>query len=227
MCGIIGVFSKEFDLTISSKLDVALEKLRHRGPNSQAREVAIIDNATIVMGHARLSVIDLTPEAGQPMTTKDGRYSIVFNGEIYNYLELSQLLKRDGYVFKTDSDTEVLLAAWAKWGEACLDRLTGMFAFAILDRKSKNLIFVRDCFGIKPLFVSKKETNVYFSSELPALITLRGCGVQINLQRSYDYLVHGDYDSNEETFIDGVTQLPPGCLQVLNIADGSLSPPKH
>jgi asparagine synthase (glutamine-hydrolysing) len=227
MCGIIGVFSKEFDLTISSKLDVALEKLRHRGPNSHAREVAIIDNATIVMGHARLSVIDLTPEAGQPMTTKDGRYSIVFNGEIYNYLELSQLLKKDGYVFKTDSDTEVLLAAWAKWGEACLDRLTGMFAFAILDRKSKNLIFVRDCFGIKPLFVSKNETNVYFASELPALITLRGCGAQLNIQRSYDYLVHGDYDSNEETFIDGVSQLPPGCIQVLNIVTGSLSPPKH
>jgi len=227
MCGIIGVFSKEFDLTISSKLDVALEKLRHRGPNSQAREVSIIDNATIVMGHARLSVIDLTPEAGQPMTTKDGRYSIVFNGEIYNYLELSQLLKKDGYVFKTDSDTEVLLAAWAKWGEACLDRLIGMFAFAILDQKSKNLIFVRDCFGIKPLFICKKETNVYFSSELPALITLRGCGAQINMQRSYDYLVHGDYDSNEETFIDGVSQLPPGCIQVLNIATGSLSPPKY
>lgn len=227
MCGIIGVFSKEFDLTISSKLDVALEKLRHRGPNSQAREVAIIDNATIVMGHARLSVIDLTPEAGQPMTTKDGRYSIVFNGEIYNYLELSQLLKKDGYVFKTDSDTEVLLASWAKWGDKCLHRLVGMFAFAILDRTSKILTFVRDGFGIKPLFVTQSDDALYFSSELPALVALRGSGANLNLQRSYDYLVHGDYDSNEETFVDGVSQLPPGCIQVLNIVTGSLSPPKH
>lgn len=227
MCGIIGIFTKKSDIHIAGKLNVALEKLRHRGPNSQSSEVTTIDDATIVMGHARLSVIDLTQEADQPMTTSDSRYSIVFNGEIYNYLELRQLLKDDGYFFKTHSDTEVLLAAWAKWGEACLVRLTGMFAFAILDRKRKTLSFARDGFGIKPLFISQDESNLYFASELPALIALRGYGARINMQRSYDYLVHGDYDSNDETFVDGVSQLPPGCMQVLSIATGSLSPPEY
>ena len=227
MCGIIGIYAKESDLRNVSKLEIALEKLRHRGPNSQSLEVTEIDNATIVLGHARLSVIDLTSEAGQPMTTLDGRYSIVFNGEIYNHLELRGLLKNAGYLFKTHSDTEVLLAAWAKWGEACLDRLIGMFAFTILDHKIKTLTFIRDCFGIKPLFICKKESYLYFASELQALIALRGCGARINMQRSYDYLAHGDYDSNEETFVDGVTQLPPGCIQVLNIVTGSLSLPRH
>lgn len=225
MCGIIGIIAREADLHVVSKLETALEKLSHRGPNSQSLETTAIDDATIVLGHARLSVIDLTSEAGQPMTTLDGRYSIVFNGEIYNYLELRQILQDGGYLFKTHSDTEVLLAAWAKWGEACLDRLIGMFAFVILDHKSKNLSLVRDCFGIKPLFTSLVKSNFYFSSELPALVALRGVGASLNLQRSYDYLVHGDYDSNSQTFVDGINQLPPGCIQVFNIETGILTQP--
>ncbi len=225
MCGILGIIATKKDEDIANHFAVALEKLSHRGPNLQTSEVTIINNTTIILGHARLSVIDLTSDASQPMTTSDGRYSIIFNGEIYNYLELRKLLDENGYLFNTKSDTEVLLAAWATWGKACLDRVIGMFAFVILDRKYQTISLVRDCFGIKPLFTSKYNSNFYFSSELPALLALRGVGVGLNFQRSYDYLVHGDYDSNTETFVDGVNQLPPGCIQVFNINSNKITQP--
>ena len=201
--------------------------LKHRGPDCHRFETTEIDDSVVILGHARLSIIDLTGGADQPMTTTDQRFSIVFNGEIYNYLELKILLQESGYQFKTQSDTEVLLAAWAKWGVACLDRLVGMFAFAVLDRNSKTLSFVRDGFGIKPLFISQFQSNLYFSSELPALITLRGARASLNLQRTYDYLVHGDYDSNEQTFVQGVHQLSPGCIQVFDISTGLLTEPSR
>lgn len=229
MCGIIGAYSRkrELDPGVEIRLSQSLRMLKHRGPDCYRSEITDIDDARAILGHARLSIIDLTLGADQPMTTIDKRFSIVFNGEIYNYLELRELLKKEGFLFKTHSDTEVLLAAWAKWGDKCLHRLVGMFAFAILDRTSKTLTFVRDGFGIKPLFITQSDEALYFSSELPALIALRGSGAKLNLQRSYDYLVYGDYDSSGQTFVDGVNQLPPGCIQVLNIATGSLTSPRH
>ena len=227
MCGIIGAYSRkrELDPGLEIRLSQSLKMLKHRGPDCYRSEITDIDDKTVILGHARLSIIDLTLEADQPMTTIDERFSIVFNGEIYNYLELRELLQKEGFLFKTHSDTEVLLAAWAKWGDKCLHRLVGMFAFAILDRTSKTLTFVRDGFGIKPLFITQSDEALYFSSELPALIALRGSGANLNLQRSYDYLVYGDYDSNGQTFVDGVTQLEPGYIQVFNITSCELAPP--
>jgi asparagine synthase (glutamine-hydrolysing) len=227
MCGIIGSLSKKCDPAIDVIFSEALRMLKHRGPDCHRFETTEIDDSVVLLGHARLSIIDLTDDADQPMTTTNQRYSIIFNGEIYNYIELKNLLQDAGYKFSTKSDTEVLLAAWAKWGTACLDRLVGMFAFAVLDRVSKTISFVRDGFGIKPLFISQIESNLYFSSELPALITLRGSRTSLNLQRSYDYLVHGDYDSNEQTFVEGVNQIPPGCIQVYDISTGLLTKPSR
>jgi asparagine synthase (glutamine-hydrolysing) len=229
MCGIIGAYSikRELDLDLGVRLDQSLKMLKHRGPDCHRSEIINIDDKTITFGHARLSIIDLTLRADQPMTTIDRRFSIVFNGEIYNYLELRELLKNDGFFFKTHSDTEVLLAAWEKWGENCLHRLVGMFAFVILDRTAKTLTLVRDGFGIKPLFIAQSDHALYFSSELPALINLRGSGANLNLQRSYDYLMYGDYDTNHQTFVEGINQLSPGCIQVLNISNGSLTSPRH
>jgi asparagine synthase (glutamine-hydrolysing) len=157
------------------------------------------------------------------MTTRDGRFSIVFNGEIYNYRELREELVIAGYKFRSQSDTEVLLMAWVAWGEACLIKLTGMFAFAVLDREVGTLTCARDAFGIKPFFYAFNAKEFCFSSELPATVILRGTGAELNLQRSYDYLTHGDYDSTDETFIDGIHQLEPGKILVIDLNDGSMA----
>ena len=225
MCGIIGSVSNLNDSVIDNIFSEALRMLKHRGPDSHHFKKMEIYDSTVILGHARLSIIDLSVDADQPMSTPDQLFSIVFNGEIYNYLELKTLLEEFGYKFKTHSDTEVLLAAWSKWGNSCLDRLVGMFAFVVLDHNAKTLSLVRDGFGIKPLFTSLVKSNFYFSSELPALLALRKGKVSLNLQRSYDYLVHGDYDSNSQTFIEGVNQIPPGCIQVFNIETGELASP--
>jgi asparagine synthase (glutamine-hydrolysing) len=225
MCGIIGSYSQFSDLSIDKRFPDALTMLNHRGPDCQSHEVVELDGARIIFGHTRLSILDLSAHADQPMASANMRYTIIFNGEIYNYIELRERLRADGYLFSTQSDTEVLLAAWAKWGKECVHLLMGMFAFAILDRHLKTISLVRDCFGIKPLFISHSDSSLYFSSELPALIALRECSPRLNLQRSYDYLAHGDYDSDEQTFIEGVSQLAPGCFQVLDIATGELTKP--
>ena len=225
MCGIIGSVSRINDSVTDNIFSEALRMLKHRGPDCHHSEKTVIDDVTVILGHARLSIIDLTSDADQPMSTPDQQFSIVFNGEIYNYLELKNLLEQAGYRFKTHSDTEVLLAAWSKWGVACLHKLVGMFAFVVIDHNAKTLSLVRDGFCIKPLFTSQDKSNFYFSSELPALVTLRKNGATLNLQRSYDYLVHGDYDSNSQTFVEGVNQLPPGCIQVFNIETGELASP--
>ncbi|CAM8670256.1 AsnB Asparagine synthase (glutamine-hydrolyzing) [Comamonadaceae bacterium] len=153
------------------------------------------------------------------MSSSDGRFVIVFNGEIYNYRELREELFRQGVSFASDSDTEVLLAAWMQWGAACLPRLVGMFAFTVLDRKLSTLTCVRDAFGIKPFFYSKVDRKFLFASEAPAVLALRGGKTQPDWQRAYDYLVHGTYDNQEQTFFDGVLQLSPGHMLVVNLEE--------
>jgi asparagine synthase (glutamine-hydrolysing) len=154
------------------------------------------------------------------MRTADGSLSIVFNGEIYNYRELRAELANAGVIFASESDTEVLLQAWAHWGSAVLPKLVGMFAFAIADSRAATLTLVRDAFGIKPLFVARPRWGWCFASELPACVALRGSGAELNLQRAADYLLHGDYDSTEGTFVAGMHQLAPGHLQVIDLSDG-------
>lgn len=219
MCGILGVFLTEPDCRIDSRMQNGLHALKHRGPDAQEVETYRIADHKLALGHTRLSVIDLSAGGLQPMHYEAGRYSIVFNGEIYNYRELRQELIGHGLRFQSDSDTEVLLAAWATWGEPCLKRLVGMFAFAVLDRKAATLTCVRDAFGIKPFFYAASDASFEFASEVPALLALRGTRPVLNWQRSYDYLVHGDYDSTTDTFFKGVQQLAPGNLLVVTLAD--------
>lgn len=214
MCGIAGYWTA----TPEHRPDVngALVRLAHRGPDDRGVECHAGSWGKVGLGHTRLSIIDLSAAGHQPMHSADGRYALVFNGEIYNYRELRDDLA--GYPFRSESDTEVLLAAWSCWGSDCLSRLEGMFAFAVLDRTQSTLTCVRDPFGIKPLFVSSPSWGFCFASELAALVQLRGEGAELDLQRSYDYLVHGDYDSQERSFIAGVRQLAPGTMQVVDLA---------
>ena len=156
MCGIAGGWFQGDPGRLSTRMDGALCAMRLRGPDDRGHEFFAQGLGTAVLGHTRLSVIDLSQGGHQPMHTPGGRFSLVFNGEIYNYLELRTELKKLGVVFSTHSDTEVLLAAWERWGESCLRRLTGMFAFVVFDRESGTLTCVRDGCGIKPLFVGRE-----------------------------------------------------------------------
>jgi asparagine synthase (glutamine-hydrolysing) len=222
MCGILGGIWYGA-VPSAERFEKALYSLRFRGPNDSGLDKFTFGSATVVLGHSRLSIIDLSFAGHQPMSSHDGRYTIVFNGEIYNYKELRAELQNQGYSFTSDSDTEVLLAAWAAWGATCLRRITGMFAFVVLDHQKSTLTCVRDAFGVKPFFYAQDNGAFGFSSEVPALLALRHGKPCPNWQRASDYLVHGVYDSNENTFFEGVHQLLPGHLLVVNLGQTTAS----
>ena len=157
------------------------------------------------------------------MHSVDGRFTMVYNGEIYNYKELRRVLAGEGRIFNTQTDGEVLLQAWIEWGAECLERLEGMFAFVVYDSHRQTISCVRDAFGIKPLFYTNTETGLFFASEVPALLELFGSKPEVNWQRCYDYLVHGDYDSQEESFFEGVSHLLPGHLLEYDLASSAVN----
>jgi asparagine synthase (glutamine-hydrolysing) len=222
MCGIAGGYWTAGSDAASEQMRLGLQALRHRGPDHQGYEELGMPVGSVLLGHARLSVIDLSAAAHQPMHSGDGRLSIVFNGEIYNYLELRAELEQCGMRFSTRSDTEVLLAAWAAWGAAALRRFIGMFAFVLVDRERQLLLAARDGFGIKPLYYVQDRDGFRFASELPALRALRTDGNPLNWQRAYDYLVHGEYDFGDDTFVEGVRSLTPGHLLTLDLRPGAV-----
>ena len=211
MCGITGGWWSAPPLDLDRRLEASLHTLRLRGPND--KDCLCLDAAggRLALAHTRLSIIDLSDLARQPMVSPCGRYRLIFNGEIYNYKELRRELQTLGYRFTTQSDTEVLLRAWQQWQHYCLTRLEGMFAFVVYDQFQHTLSAARDAFGIKPFYYSQRHDRLLFASELPALLALRrGERPQANWQRSYDYLVHGDYDNTEQTFIEDIHALRPG-----------------
>ncbi|MCG3692886.1 asparagine synthase (glutamine-hydrolyzing) [Aliarcobacter butzleri] len=165
MCGIAGIWSKNNREIQERYVDAILEKQYHRGPDNSSKFT--IDD--IVLGHNRLAIIDLNENANQPFVSNCGRYIVVFNGEIYNYLELKGELN---YKFKTHSDTEVLLASYIKYGEKCIERFNGMFSFALYDKQEKILFCARDRIGKKPFLYSEHVTGFYFASELTALFNI-------------------------------------------------------
>lgn len=224
MCGIAGGWWRNRE-GIPQKFAEALACLKNRGPNDHGYELFDLSGKTVGLGHTRLSIIDLSSAGHQPMHTGDGMFSIVFNGEIYNYRELREELKTLGCSFVSDSDTEVLLAAWRAWGQACLTKLTGMFSFVVFDRVTSTLTCVRDAFGIKPFFYTFENGDFLFASELPALKALMSQKPQLDWQRAYDYLVHGDYDSGAHTFYEGVSHLLPGHWLTINLKSGVVGEP--
>jgi len=226
MCGVAGGWWADHDQAAAC-LPQALLAMRRRGPDDSGQELFTVGAALFGQAQARLSIIDLSAGGHQPMHSRDQRWSIVFNGEIYNYRELRTELQAGGHRFVSDSDTEVLLAAWAQWGRACLPRLAGMFAFAVYDRHQQSLTCVRDAFGIKPFFYSSGAEGFRFASEVPALLKLLPGKLQLNWQRAYDYLVHGDYDSGPDSFFAGVHHLPPGHWLTVDMATGQASAPQR
>lgn len=178
-----------------------------------------IPDCFLVLGHRRLSIVDLSPSAHQPMCY-GGRYWIVYNGEIYNYIEVRAELESKGYIFYSQSDTEVILAAYDYWGEGCLPHFNGMWAFVIYDCKSKTMFMARDRFGIKPFYYwISSEGFLAFSSEIKAFTVLPGWKPMMNGQRVYDFLAWNVLDHTDETMFSGVFQLQGGCCVLLSLND--------
>jgi asparagine synthase (glutamine-hydrolysing) len=171
MCGIAGMYPdpRPTTATFSSAVAAMCSRMAARGPDAQG--IAQVGDARLVLGHRRLSIIDLDARANQPMLSPDAQYAIVFNGEIYNYRELRAELTREGEAFQTSSDTEVLLTLYRLRGEAMLSELRGMFAFAIWDGKKRALFLARDPYGIKPLYYAQTPSGLVFASQVKALLS--------------------------------------------------------
>lgn len=221
MCGLFGMVGAppgELDAARVAKL---FALLHHRGPDDrgwltvdgyEVRAGSDPDDLAgdVVLLHTRLSIIDLSAGGHQPMSTADGRYHLSFNGEIYNYVELRRELEPLGHRFVSGSDTEVLLAAYAEWGAAALERLIGMFAFALVDSERRVLVLARDHFGIKPLYYARLANGLAFASEVHPLLELPGVGRRADPQRVYDYLRFARVDDEAQTIFASIRQLQPG-----------------
>ena len=215
MCGIAGIVGIKDRGTAQKKIFTMCESLKHRGPDA----TGIFVDDVIALGHLRLSIIDLSEAANQPFFDNTGRYSITFNGEIYNYLDVKKTLPE--YPFRTDSDTEVILAAFQKYGADCLSMLNGMFAFAIWDKELRELFIARDRLGVKPLYYTHTADGIFaFSSEIRALLNSQLIPRNLNKHGIYDYLIYQSVYS-PETIIDNVFQLPAGEFGIYS--DGKLS----
>jgi asparagine synthase (glutamine-hydrolysing) len=204
MCGIAGVLDTSGRKPERRLVQVMLDRLVHRGPDDEGCNVL----GEAVLGMRRLSILDPTPQGHQPMQSPDGRYWLVHNGEIYNFLELADELIAEGIQFRTKTDTEVILAAYAAWGPDCVKRFNGIWAFAIFDSVERSLFLARDHFGVKPLFLAEGSGTIAFASEIKALQTLPWVSDTPDQGAVFDYLVDGSVDRDERTFFRDIRRFP-------------------
>ena len=223
MCGIAGLFDGRGRREISRSLLVRMgESLHHRGPDASGVHL----EPGVGLAHQRLSIIDLAT-GQQPLFNEDGSVAIVFNGEIYNFQTLAAELAACGHVFRTHSDTEVIVHAWEEWGAACVQRLRGMFAFALWDRNRETLFLARDRLGVKPLYYAQLPSGVWlFGSELKALLVHPGLPRPIDPQAVEDYFAYG-YVPEPRTIFKGVCKLAPGCTLTLQRGKPAASPVEY
>lgn len=205
MCGICGIINYNSNPVSENNIRLMMQKMRHRGPDDDG----IFIDKNIGLGHVRLSIIDLTLAGHQPMFSDDGRYVLVFNGEVYNYIEIRSELSSK-YNFKTNTDTEVLLKAYQEWGESCLDKFNGMWAFVIYDKETKAIFIARDRFGIKPLYYYLDKDKFIFASEIPPILSILENKPEPDKQSIFDYLVFNRTDQDENTFFEGIKKLKHG-----------------
>jgi asparagine synthase (glutamine-hydrolysing) len=244
MCGILGFWQRNHQPIDLAVIQKAAGTIFHRGPDDEGYLLFNLSNERVVscggsssdarlelnsieqyfdqafdvaFGFRRLSILDLSTRGHQPMSSADARYQIVYNGEIYNYLELRRELSGLGHDFHSASDTEVLLAAWEEWGPECLSRLVGMFAFALLDVKESALYLVRDFFGIKPLYYAWTPDGLAFASEIPSILEFSGVSRRVNPEKLYQYLRFGITDDGETTLFADIFQVPPAHFLRLNL----------
>ncbi len=241
MCGIVGIVGagRPVDVTVLQRMN---DLQAHRGPDGEGFLLGWVDAgrychallphttqwdargpATVGLGHRRLAILDLSERGLQPMTVGDSQCWIVFNGEIYNHLELRAQLEAFGYRFTTRTDTEVLLQAYHCWGEECLAHLDGMFAFAIWDARRGRLFCARDRLGIKPFYYATPSGAFIFASEMKSLLLFPGLDTTPDDAAVVGFLVHANCDYGEGTLLRSVKALPPGHALTLDVATGHLA----
>lgn len=230
MCGIFGQFSRDSHL---GDIRTYLEMLAHRGPDASGElywssgvaptlAYSASSGSQVALGHRRLSIIDLSTKASQPMPYSDGRYWMAFNGEVYNYKELRIELEKVGCLFHTASDTEVVMAALDTWGPAqSFPRFVGMFALVLLDTLKRTILIARDSFGIKPLYFAGWERGLAVCSEMGPLLTLPGVSHELEPSMAYEYLRFGITDYGTTTMVKGIRQVPSAHWACFSIDDAT------
>ncbi|MEW6096096.1 MAG: asparagine synthase (glutamine-hydrolyzing) [bacterium] len=216
MCGIAGIYNLNNEPVSQDTLKRMCDIIRHRGPDDEGQWV----DGNIGFGHRRLSIIDLSPAGHQPMSNEDKTVWITYNGEVYNYIELRSELEAKGHCFNSHTDTEVIIHAYEEYGEECLNKFNGMFAFAIWDSRQNKLFCARDRCGVKPFYYYFDNQRFLFASEIKAIIENKTIEKKPNNQIICDYLVYAYLDHTDETFFAGIKQLLPA--HYLLIKDGKL-----
>jgi len=214
MCGICGMFGI-FDTAGLGKM---VSRLNHRGPDDKG--FFFYEENNVALGHTRLSIIDLSESGNQPMYSSNGSHIIVYNGEVYNYLEIRKELESKGYIFRTLTDTEVVLNSYLYWGDQCLSKFNGMFAFAIWDRSKKELFCARDRLGVKPFYYFYCNGKFAFASEIKPLRELECIRKKPNNHMIYDYMVDGYVEHTDQTFFKNIYKLMPGCYAYISLEEG-------
>ena len=217
MCGIAGVLHRDGMPASAVRLKAMTDSLAHRGPDGEGQFI----DGPVGLGHRRLAIIDLSPLGRQPMTTSDGRYTLTFNGEIYNFQDLRSELTFRGHAFMSRSDSEVLLHAFSEWGLGCLRRLNGMFAFAIWDRDSKTLTLARDRFGVKPIYYAEAGDCFLFASEIKGILAYGSLKPELNLAGLAEYLSFQNFFTSS-TLFQGVKLLQQGNYIQLKLGKSTL-----
>ena len=208
MCGIAGIYAPGRALA-GDAVEPLIASMAHRGPDD--RGIEVLANQTLVFGHLRLSILDLSPLGHQPMATPDRRVWIVYNGEIYNFREVRRELRSLGWEFRSESDTEVILAAYRQWGLESIQRFCGMFAFALWDETRQVLHLCRDRFGVKPLYYSVRDGVLAFASESKALNRTGHTTGRVNPVSVAEFLQYG-YISAPRSIFAGVQTVRPGTV---------------
>ena len=222
MCGIVGIINKR-DQNLDVKLSNMVATLRHRGPDSEG--IWISTDKKVGLGHSRLSIIDVK-YGQQPMLDVTNTLIIVFNGEIYNYLELKDFLFSKGHVFTNNTDTEVILAAYKEWGLASLSKLNGMFSFCLYDRNLEKIFLVRDRVGEKPLYYTNSDKGLAFSSEIKAILSDPNFSRNVNLDALNYYLTYGSTNGSSSIFT-GLNKVRPGEVVIYCLKKNSLNKRKY
>ncbi|HEY6900390.1 MAG TPA: hypothetical protein VI233_07100, partial [Puia sp.] len=203
MCGIAGIFNRKGRTADPSLVRKMTDAMSHRGPDADG----LWAEQEVALGHRRLSIIDLSSAANQPFSDASGRYKMVFNGEMYNFQEVRAMLP--DYPFQTSGDTEVLIAAYAKWGADCIRHFKGMFAFVVWDRQEKSLFMARDRMGVKPLYYYLNDEQLIFSSEVRSILATGQVEKKIDRQALVEYFSYQSI-SYPWSPIKGIHQLEAG-----------------
>lgn len=205
MCGIVGIVDFRQRPVQESSIKKMTDAIKHRGPDGQGQWV----DGNVGLGHRRLSIIDLSASASQPMRSEDGRYTLVFNGEIYNYRELAQELTLSGHVLTTNSDTEVLMKSLAVWGKDAILKFNGMFAFAFHDSVKSKLMLARDRYGVKPLYYTSRDSYLHFASEAKAIKVLENTYSEVDKSALVEYMTFQNIFT-DRTLDKNIKLLPAG-----------------